>query len=121
MGCPERCPPAHEGLFKMDWLHFENALTIICLLYTSHLLSDGAASLGDLPVVLNQSQSGSEGGDPIYAGVGLKPPVLLGDIGILNVHADVADVHILIMASVDQADLVSVLVVNNGIRQHAEV
>lgn len=31
MGWLERCPPAHEGLFKMDWLNFENALTIIIL------------------------------------------------------------------------------------------
>ena len=50
-----------------------------------------------------------------------KSPVLLGDITVLQVHADVVDIHILIMTRVDQTDLFSVLIVDYCIGQHGKI
>ena len=87
----------------------------------NHLLGDGAAALGHPSAVLDQSQSGPEGGDPIHPGVALETPVLLGDVGILQVQADVPDVHVLVVPRVDQADLIAVLIVDQGVREHGKI
>ena len=89
--------------------------TKTCLLYTSifdHLLGNGTAALSHFPAMLDQGKTGPEGGDPVYAVMVFKSPVLLGDITVLQVHADVVTIHILIMTCVDQTDLFSVLIVD---------
>ena len=86
-----------------------------------HLLGDGAAALGHLSAMLDQGQSGPKGGDPVHPGVALETPVLLGDVGILQVQADVPDVHVLVVPRVDQADLIAVLIVDQGVREHGKI
>ena len=49
------------------------------------------------------------------------PPVFLGYVGILNIHADMVDIHIFIMSGIDNPDLIAVLIVNNRIGQHTEI
>ena len=51
----------------------------------------------------------------------LKTPVLLSNIRILDIHADVGDVHILVMACIDQADLPVVLVIDDSVAEHGEI
>ena len=91
----------------------------ICIL--DNLLGDGASALGNGAAVLDQCKAGTEGGDPVYTGVAFKAPVLLGNVSILQVHTDMVDVHILVVAGIDQTDLVSVLIIYDGIRQHTEI
>ena len=51
----------------------------------------------------------------------LEAPVLLGDVGVLQVQADVPDVHVLVVSRIDQADLISVLIVDHGVREHGKI
>ena len=71
--------------------------------------------------MLDQGKTGPEGGDPVYAVMVFKSPILLGDITVLQVHADVVNIHILIVTRVDQTDLFSVLIVDYCIGQHGKI
>ena len=86
-----------------------------------YLLGNGTAALSHFPAMLDQGKTGPEGGNPVYAVMVFKSPVLLGDITVLQVHADVVNIHILIMTRVDQTDLFSVLIVDYCIGQHGKI
>ena len=94
-----------EGLF----------LGQVCIF--NNLLGDGAPSLGNLAPVLHQSQTGTEGGNPVHACMAFKAPVLLGNVCILNVHADAVYAHILVVAGIDKSYLPAVLVVDYRVGQ----
>ena len=44
-----------------------------------------------------------------------ETPVLLGNVAVLEIHADVVNIHILIMTGIDKADLPAVLVIDDRI------
>ena len=91
----------------------------ICIF--DHLLGNGTASLGHMAAVLDQGETGAEGCYPVYTAMTLKAAVLLGNIAVLQVHADLTDIHILIMACINKPDLFSVLIINEGIREHGKI
>ena len=86
-----------------------------------HLLGDGAAALGDLAAVFDEGKTRTEGGDPVNAGVGFETPVLLGDVSILQIHADLVNGDIFVMSGIDQANQLVVLIVYFCVGQHTEV
>ena len=86
-----------------------------------HLLGDGASALGDLTAVFDEGKTGAEGRDPVDTGVRFKTPVLLGNISILQIHADLADRDIFVMSGIDQPDELVVFIVYFRVRQHTEV
>ena len=91
----------------------------ICIF--DHLLGNSAAALGHMAAVFDKSQTGPEGGDPVYAAVTLETTVLLGNVAVLQVHAYLTYIYILIMTCVNKSDLLSGLVIDNGIREHGKI
>lgn len=73
------------------------------------------------PPCLTKARPAAEGCDPVYTAMALKAAVLLGNIAVLQVHADLTDIYILIMACINKPDLFSVLVINEGIREHGKI
>ena len=55
------------------------------------------------------------------AGMGFETPVLLGNISILQIHADLADGDIFVMSGIDQSDQLVILIVYFRVGQHVEV
>ena len=86
-----------------------------------HLLGNGASSLGDLAAVFDKGKTGTEGSNPVNTGVGFEASVFLGNISILQIHADLADGDIFVMSGIDQADQLIVFIVYFCVRQHTEV
>ena len=91
----------------------------ICIF--DHLLGNGTASLGHMAAVLDQGETGAEGCYPVYTAMTLKAAVLLGNIAVLQVHAYLTYIYILIMTCVNKSDLLSGLVIDNGIREHGKI
>ena len=85
-------------------------LSQVCIF--NDLLGNGGAALGDLPTVFYQSQSRTEGSDPVYSCVAFKTPILLGNVGILQVHADILNGDIFIVTGIDQANELIVFVID---------
>ena len=86
-----------------------------------HLLCDGASALGDLAAVFDEGETCTEGSNPVNTGVGFEASVFLGNISILQIHADLADGDIFVMSGIDQADQLIVFIVYFCVRQHTEV
>ena len=85
----------------------------ICILYD--LLGDGASALGHMAAMLYKGQTCTESSDPVYSSMAFETPVLLGNVAVLEIHADVVNIHILIMTGIDKADLPAVLVIDDRI------
>ena len=85
------------------------------------MLGNSAAALGHMAAVFDKSETGPEGGNPVYAAVTLETTVLLGNVAVLQVHAYLTYIYILIMTCVNKSDLLSGLVIDNGIREHGKI
>ena len=86
-----------------------------------HLLGDGGAALGDLSLVPDQLQQGTKGSLVVHAVVHLEVPVLLRNVGILQVHGNVVDVVIHEMSCIHDAQQLSVGVIDFRIRQLRQI
>lgn len=94
-------------------------LSQVCIF--DNLLGNGGSALGDFSPVFYQGKSGPERSDPVYACVAFKTPVLLGNVGVLQVHADILNGDILIMAGINQANELIVFIIDLCIGKQLEV
>ena len=95
---------------------------LLCQVGIFHnLLGDCASALPDFALILYKGEACTKSCDPVHSGVALKSPVLLCDVGVLDVHADLADRDILVVSCVDQTNLAAILVVDFRVRKHAEI
>ena len=65
------------------------------------LLGDRASALSNGAPVFDEGKACPDRGDPVHSGVSLKAPVLLSNVSILEVQADIRDIRIFVVAGVD--------------------
>ena len=71
--------------------------------------------------MFNKGQARPGSGDPVNAVVDLKAAVLLSYVGVLKIQADLGNIHILVVAGIDKADALSILIKDFRVGEHTEI